>query len=315
MQRQGTGALTSGPPNISHPSCNALCPTAGSRSHFWPREQSWVPDGRVATPAPPTGSSTYIFQFKHDHRGLFRGGQGQRSDDLAERGAGWERKESIFEGQASWSLSFDQMPFCGPPESDHLLLKCLSPYCVLGWLQRLGGPAFGTHFPTGPTAPGFPLTEPRGVSAPYCRTCPPLHCLVGGFICSSMSPFLLGLPASASVRPQVLDFCPSLERLQALRAGTGSPLWVISKPCLILYLWGRGELLAGALDCPLPLLSLSCYGDGLPLLSLSFPTRREGIPGSQKEPPPAFGHISCSAVLESSSPGSLMRLNLMDLGE
>ena len=104
----------------------------------------------------------------------------------------------------------------------------------------------------------------------------------------SFSPFLLGLPASASVRPQILDSCPSLEILQALRAGTGSSLWVISKPCLILYLWGRGELLAGALDCLLPLLSLSCYGDGLPLLSLSFPMRREGIPGSQKEPPPAF---------------------------
>lgn len=37
---------------ILHP-CNALCPTAGSGNHFWPREQSWVPDERVATPALP----------------------------------------------------------------------------------------------------------------------------------------------------------------------------------------------------------------------------------------------------------------------
>lgn len=75
--------------------------------------------------------------------------------------------------------------------------------------------------------------------------------------------------------------------------------------------------MAGALDFkysprPLPLLSLSCYGDSLPLLSLSFPKRKEGIPGSQKEPPLASGRVSCRALLESSSPGSLRRLNLMD---
>lgn len=63
-------------------------------------------------PCPPTQCSTYIFQFKHNHRGPFGGRGGRGSDDLAERVKRDERERKVF-----WK---------DRPDRATPLLRCLS---------------------------------------------------------------------------------------------------------------------------------------------------------------------------------------------